>query len=230
MNEVSERFFQVVEKLGLSNSDLIEMCEGMTKQKISNARSGRNQVPMELIRALMRQYLVNGNYILEGIGSMINDVNLMYDENNGKAYKSGIKENFVYVSYVPACATASFVDSLYDVQYEMETYGVMQEGDEILDEKYMVFQIKGDSMEPTIHDDSKILAKRIDESQWESASGIVVVVYNKILTLKRIKKNSLYPSNYLVLMADNPKHGEIPVARHEIRGMWQLVRVVSYVP
>ena len=55
----------------------------------------------------------------------------------------------------------------------------------------------------------------------------MVVVYGKVLTVKRIKKNALYLDNLLVLKADNHKHGEMDVERREIRGMWKVKRIVS---
>lgn len=316
MNEVSERFFQVVERLGLSNSDLIDMCEGMTKQKLSNARGGRNQVPMELIRALVRQHHVNSNFILEGVGPVFNDANsvsegetsLLAETSNGgvldrasKAYSflydSGLVHNKSMLAerigmnrtsvssalngseryatiqmlrrinkafgnifseewiekgegnmlsdptnaiakkyepynnnrirFVPVSATASFVDSLYDVAYDMETTEIPNTRNEIFDDTYVIFQVDGNSMEPTIHHGSKILAKQIDDCQWENASGVVVVVYGKSLVIKRIKKNALYLDNRLVLSSDNHSYGELDIERREIRGMWQALRIID---
>ena len=86
------------------------------------------------------------------------------------------------------------------------------------DDSYMVFQVRGDSMEPTIPDGAKILARKIEEGLWESASGVVSIVYGKTLSVKRILKNSLFLDNVLTLKADNPKHGQLDVERREIRG------------
>ena len=82
-------------------------------------------------------------------------------------------------------------------------------------------------MEPTIPDGAKILARKIEEGLWESASGVVSIVYGKTLSVKRILKNSLFLDNVLTLKADNPKHGQLDVERREIRGMWQALRIIS---
>ena len=87
--------------------------------------------------------------------------------------------------------------------------------------------VSGDSMEPTIPDGAKILARKIEEGLWESASGVVSIVYGKTLSVKRILKNSLFLDNVLTLKADNPKHGQLDVERREIRGMWQALRIIS---
>lgn len=223
MDGINERFFRITDSLGLTNKKIVEMAEGISKQSISNAKGGRNTVPIKLMQALSKQYNVDINYIITGEGEPFIKANV----SNVEAVGAYISDNLVRVPYVPVSATASFIDSLYDVNYEMDTYSLVPEKDELLDEKYMVFQVNGDSMEPTIPDGSKILAHKIDESQWENADGVVVVVYGKVLTVKRIKKNALYLDNLLVLKADNHKHGEMDVERREIRGMWKVKRIVS---
>ena len=138
-----------------------------------------------------------------------------------------LQDILVKVKYVPIDAAASFVESLYNTAYEIDSYGVMPEEGEVLDDSYMVFQVRGDSMEPTIPDGAKILARKIEEGLWESASGVVSIVYGKTLSVKRILKNSLFLDNVLTLKADNPKHGQLDVERREIRGMWQALRIIS---
>ena len=114
------------------------------------------------------------------------------------------------------------------MEYDIDTYGVMPEnGENLNDGTYMVFQVRGNSMEPTIPDHAKILTKKIDEGMWENASGVIVIVYGKTLSVKRILKNSLFGSNTLTIKADNPIHGQVDIARSEIRGIWQAIRIIS---
>ena len=139
-----------------------------------------------------------------------------------------LHENLVNIPYVPIDAKASFVESLYDTTYDMDFYGVMPEdGEDLISGDYVVFQIKGDSMSPNIPNSSKVLARKIPEGRWETASGVIVIVYGKTLTIKRILKNSLFGGNSLTLKADNPEYGQFEVERKEIRGMWQAIRIVS---
>lgn len=139
-----------------------------------------------------------------------------------------VNENLVKVPFVPSCAIASFVESLYSVEYDMEDYGVRaEEGENLQDGTYIVFEVKGESMYPTIQSGSKILCKKIEEGSWEYANGVAVLVYGKTLTVKRILKNNLFGKNELILKADNPQHGELSVERVEIRAMWQAIRIIS---
>lgn len=149
------------------------------------------------------------------------------NESNVVKVSPYLQDALVKVQYVPIDAMASFVESLYDTAYEIDSYGVMPEEGEVLDSSYMVFQVRGDSMEPTIPDGAKILVRRIDEGLWDSVSGVVVIVYGKTLSVKRVLKNSLFLDNILTLKADNPKHGQLDIERREIRGMWQALRIIS---
>lgn len=243
---IVSRFFECLELSGIKPYDIeVKLGVKSAQSKISQlkdikTKSGKDKaLPVDILAALcMADQRINPMYIMNGTGTPLSngkvDADFVEESpcvnaglSNVEAVGAYISDNLVRVPYVPVSATASFIDSLYDVNYEMDTYSLVPEKDELLDEKYMVFQVNGDSMEPTIPDGSKILAHKIDESQWENADGVVVVVYGKVLTVKRIKKNALYLDNLLVLKADNHKHGEMDVERREIRGMWKVKRIVS---
>ena len=195
---------------------------GVGKENISRAFNGNEDyLTPSFVARFNKAFgdIFNEDYLLGKGGDMLNG--------NAMPVLPYIQENLVYVDYVPVSATASFVESLYDNAYISDKYGVMPEADEVLGGDDIVFQVEGESMYPTIPDGAKILAKRIPEGMWESASGVVVVVYNKTLTVKRILKNGLFTDNMLTLKADNPMHGQVDVSRSEIRGMWKAVRIVS---
>lgn len=166
---------------------------------------------------------LNIPWLITGEGSMLKNTN-----SAASSVKVYLRENLMNVPYVPAVAKASFVESLYDTTYDMDTYGVMPEdGEDLMSGDYIVYQINGDSMAPNIPNTSKVLAKKIPEEKWETASGVIVIVYGKTLTIKRILKNGLFDGNYITLKADNPEYGQFQVERREIRGMWQAIRIVS---
>lgn len=195
----------------------------ISSQAVSNyTRNGYN-VGREVIENIIGICpSINANWLLTGNGEMLKD------QSNAKFSGSYISENLIDVTHVTLKTYASFIESLYNCEPDLDTYKVMPEpGEDLNSEDFMVFDIEGDSMYPTIQSESKILCKKIDENQWEYARGVVVIVYGKTLTVKRILKNDLYINNNLTLKADNPTYGELNVERHEIRGIWQAVRVVS---
>lgn len=195
----------------------------VSSQAVSNyVRNGYN-VGREVIENILKiSPSVDSNWLLTGEGEMLKD------QSNVKLSGSYISENLIDVTHVTLKTYASFIESLYDCEPKLETYKIIPEdGDDFENEDYIVFDVEGESMYPTIQSGSKILCKKIKENQWEYARGIVVAVYGKTLTVKRILKNDLYINNLLILKADNPTYGEVEVERCEIRGVWQAVRVVS---
>lgn len=254
MEEKTKRFFEVLDFLKVSGYKLSKQSNLITQQKLTNARNGRNNISTDIVMELSRLYeQVNPNYIINGEGSMFlagditqsgknnqlviaggsvngsNNINIQTSKNStAREVKPYLREELVNVPYVSIDAKASFVESLYNNTYEEETYGIMAEdGEELNDTEYKVFQIDGDSMTPSIPDKSKVLARIIPDTKWEEASGVILVVYGKTLTIKRVLKNCLFDKNFITLKADNPIHGQVDVERNEIRGMWQAIRIVS---
>lgn len=252
------RLYEVMEALKLSDYRVYTDVPEITKNMMVKLRNGETKdASSKILEPFCKHYKqVNPSYILIGEGPMfhngiIGNTQKFKDNNQSviaggnvinsnnrtverrdastvKAVMPYLREELVNVPYVPINAKASFVESLYDTAYETDTYGVMtEEGEKLNESEYKVFQIDGDSMTPNIPDRSKVLAKLIPEERWENASGVVFVVYGKTLTIKRILKNSLFDKNILTLKADNPVYGQVDIENNEIRGMWQAIRIVS---
>ena len=253
--EIVMRIKLLIEHKNVSPSKFAKMIS-FNQSNLSKVLKEDRKVPTDLIKAICESldvpysWLVNGEgpMFRKGItgntqklkdnnrsiiagGNVINSNNRTIERrntSNAKAVMPYLREELVNIPYVPINAKASFVESLYDTAYETETYGVMtEEGEKLNESEYKVFQIDGDSMTPNIPDRSKVLAKLIPEERWENASGVVFVVYGKTLTIKRILKNSLFDKNILTLKADNPIYGQVDIENNEIRGMWQAIRIVS---
>lgn len=214
---VKERTLEFIKFKNISMKEFEKRC-GLSSGYVTSMRKGYGENKLNNVLHAFPD--LNRDWLLYNEGDMLKSDTI-------KPITSYIQENLVYLDYVSVNAAASFVESMYDTVYSFDKYGVMPEVGEELGNDDIVFQIEGESMYPTIPNGSKILAKRIPEGMWESASGVVVVVYNKTLTVKRILKNSLFADNILTLKADNPTHGQVDVSRSEIRGMWKAIRIVS---
>lgn len=215
----------------LSSMDYIQVTGYKLKQNgiinneatLTKIKKGVQQPSRKMLDKYLECYNeINPSWLLTGEGE------ISANRNDAKYVAPYIGENLTNVPYVSIDAAASFIESLYEMDYEIDTYGVMPENGEVLDDgTYMVFQVRGNSMEPTIPDHAKILTKKINEGLWENASGVIVIIYGKTLSVKRILKNNLFCNNVLTIKADNPIHGQIDIERGEIRGIWQALRIVS---
>lgn len=225
--EINKRFLTAISEDYANVTGYRLKKEGIigSESTLTNIKRGSQQPSRKTIDLLCEKYNISKLWLYTGDGTpMVGDDEKSPKEVIVNSLGTPVFQNVVYV---PVNAAASFVESLYTANYDKEYYGVMPEEGELLDETYTVFQVSGDSMEPTIPNGAKILTKRVEEGYWETASGVVVIVYGKTLAVKRILKNGLYMQNVLTLKADNPIHGQLDVERCEIRGMWKALRIIS---
>ena len=226
LSDLSKRFLQAISYCGLSGYKLKKDNIISSESTLTSIKKGIQLPSKKTIDAFCETPSGQIEPSEKDIRDALKNARMQSDSTISKVAPY-LQDILVKVKYVPMDAAASFVESLYNTAYEIDSYGVMPEEGEVLDDSYMVFQVRGDSMEPTIPDGAKILARKIEEGLWESASGVVSIVYGKTLSVKRILKNSLFLDNVLTLKADNPKHGQLDVERREIRGMWQALRIIS---
>ena len=172
------------------------------------------------------KFSVDVDWIMTGVGKEPQNTKT---DSNAKFSGIFITDDLVQVPFVSVRATAGFIESNFDENTISETVTVTGlTKQELEKQKYLVFEVDGNSMEPTLKDGSQILAKIIDPSNWEYCSGkVFVVCYKNSLVAKRIKKNDLMESNNLTLSSDNEKGGETTVKRIDIHGIWEAVRIVN---
>ena len=80
MDDVTKRFFEVLDKVGISGASLCKEIPDLTKQKLSNARNGRNSIQIDVVSYVCSHYNnINPGYILTGRGSMFFEENMQSD-------------------------------------------------------------------------------------------------------------------------------------------------------
>lgn len=134
------------------------------------------------------------------------------------------------VPFVSIAATASFIETCCDETVIAETMGVVgYTQEEVNKNGYIVVEVNGCSMEPTIMDRARILGKRVDPADWEYISkGIYIVGYGRdMLVIKRIKGNDLLEKGTLTLYSDNVEYGELTIPKSAIRCIWKGLEIVK---
>lgn len=169
---------------------------------------------------------LNKNWLLTGEGEMLREIT------EAKPLGTAVSSNDLATElpYIPVAATASFVDTFYDYpdNYTPDTYPVIpRNGEKLSAEEYAVFEVNGESMLPSLRPGSLILTKLIPEREWEYAEGVIVVIYNKSIIVKRVKENRLYKENRLLVTSDNPEHGSLAIERQDIHALYKAKRVIS---
>ena len=93
MDDVTKRFSEVLDKVGISGASLCREIPDLTKQKLSNAKNGRNSIQIDVVSYVCSQNRnINPGYILTGRGNMLfeeglqsetPDVGILKKEQNG---------------------------------------------------------------------------------------------------------------------------------------------------
>ncbi|WP_345236912.1 S24 family peptidase [Hymenobacter saemangeumensis] len=141
-----------------------------------------------------------------------------------------VPQMYAHLRFVPIVARATFAemgDSPNPDEFDTIAVPIQPNDDLQRLEKCWVFEVNGDSMEPTVHHGQRIIAEPVNEGDWEYQSDRVYVVsYAGYLVVKRIKTNHLRTKHYLELWSDNEKKGGMKVAqRGEIKGIWKVLRL-----
>ena len=153
-----------------------------------------------------------------------------FEENTAK-YISTYTENLIEIPFVSRAATASFIDiftsdCMHEWREEMFRYFQDKSADLKLTARHMIFEVVGDSMEPTLNEGSYILTERTGCSFDSLESGVYVVMYDSKLVVKRIINNEILSHGFLTLHSDNPRHGSQPIRVDELRCTWRVLEVV----
>jgi repressor LexA len=95
----------------------------------------------------------------------------------------------------------------------------------------LVFDIEGDSMEPSLRDGQQVIAWPVSEGKWEHLHNTICVVdYDETVTVKAILKNELFDRDGLTLHATGGAGGSFTVARKDIHSIWEVREFYGVVP
>lgn len=95
----------------------------------------------------------------------------------------------------------------------------------------LVFDIEGDSMEPSLRDGQQVIAWPVPDSKWEYLHNTICVVdYDETVTVKAVLKNDLNNTDGLTLHATGGLGGSFTVARKDIHSIWEVREFYGVVP
>ncbi|GAB3730704.1 hypothetical protein GCM10027594_12690 [Hymenobacter agri] len=95
----------------------------------------------------------------------------------------------------------------------------------------LVFDIEGDSMEPSLRDGQQVIAWPVPEGKWEYLHNTICVIdYDDTVTVKAIFKNELFDRDGLTLHATGGAGGSFTVARKDIHSIWEVREFYGVVP
>lgn len=157
LSDLSKRFLQAISYCGLSGYKLKKDNIISSESTLTSIKKGIQLPSKKTIDAFCEKYDVSRAWLYTGEGlfaktpsgqiepsekdirDALKNARMQSDSTISKVAPY-LQDILVKVKYVPIDAAASFVESLYNTAYEIDSYGVMPEEGEVLDDSYMVFQ------------------------------------------------------------------------------------------
>lgn len=224
MNEstIKQRLVLYLKYKGIGQNKF-ERLAGLSNGYISNLKSSPSPEKLTMIFKVSDD--LNRDWLLYGEGNMLKDENDTA-EIVGVASKV-MSDNAVLVKFFDVNPSATFQELDESVSQGYDTLEVVPIHGERIDDTYVVFEIHGDSMVPTLLSHARILCKEIPEQRWQYAEGVVVISYRDKVVVKRIAVNDILGNSMITLKSDNPDYGSEDVQLSDIHCIYKAKRIIS---
>ena len=221
-SEVTQRFLIALEQLKIQGTSYSEVANkiGASTSLVSEIRRGKTFLLPHFAQKFIEIFNINKEWLLEGKG----DNTFTLSGNVSNVHPVEVENSdWIEVPFVPLHARASFAETYFDSNVnEVETIKIRKRPG-IKYEKAKIFEVDGDSMEPTLVSGEQVLCEIIDPANWKFTTGVVVVAFGNMVVIKRIKDNEL-ANGKLVLWSDNELGGKITLSNEteEIRRIYKV--------
>ncbi|MBO0953258.1 helix-turn-helix domain-containing protein [Fibrella sp. HMF5405] len=201
---------------------------GLTGGAISLYEKG-NAPPSDKLASIARELGVTVDELL--VGETFSQEPIQTLAGSAKSARPNIAELYTQVPFLSIRAQAGLPQIDYNdgvMNWVEETYPVFLPLVPI-NEKHLVIEIQGDSMEPEIKSGAVVLGQAItkDDIKYESGGVYAIIYGNNRFVVKRIKTNDLMTTGSLILWSDNEKYGQIVVPASELHCMWKITHKVN---
>lgn len=223
---ISERFIMAVNRLIKDNKvkSIRQFCQHINylPQSMSQVIHGQRDVTIEVLKNTIEKFCINPIFLFMGEGNIYIDQD---DHYNFKAITIVTdRNNNERIVHVPKPALAGYADGLSDVEMikELPTYTLpdlmFQSG------TYRSFDVKGDSMSPTIEENDTLICSYLEPDLWETGirdHHVYVVVTRTDVVVKRLV-NNLRRHKHIELHSDNESFQMYRLNGNEIREVWMV--------
>lgn len=183
----------------------------ITQSSLSQIENGSRGVSLAVLLKVKEHYGLNANWLLNGEGMVFE---------SRKAAASPIKGNEEHlIPLVDKKAHADYPSKINDAEFikSFSLYRIpgFEEG------KFRMFEVEGDSMEPTIFEGEIVISEFIEDTKQAVNGKIFILVSRDGIVVKRLLYY-LNDSNVFILKSDNPKYKSYQIKKDEIIEIWEV--------
>ena len=229
-SEIARRFVTCHEKLkerGLvKSSRQFALALDFAPQSFSDIIHGKRDVTIELIRRAVDKYHFNAQFLFTGEGPLFAVEGRVADPILTVMVDSSGSERIIHV---PVSAQAGYTDQLYDREYLETLPSFTLPGEMFQMGTYRSFDVKGDSMEPTIFSGERIVCSFVEKNYWVHSvkdNHVYVLVTDGGIVVKRVV-NNISADRTIKCISDNSFYNTYDIDVHQIKEIWKVEVKIS---
>lgn len=132
------------------------------------------------------------------------------------------------ISVVPIMAQAGYSKHYLDPKFVDDLEEIQLPNLPFHGERYRVFEVSGDSMEPTLKEGFHVVAERVEPEFWDTTAQyyIYVVVTDDRIMVKRLFRKD---ADSFVLISDNEEfYPQFVMKKQDIKELWLVKRKIDW--
>lgn len=220
-----ERLKEIRLKFNKTQNEMAEII-GISRSTYTGIEKGKATLTERNKMLIIDKLNVNPIWFETGEGEMLKSNFTQSDVRNVDTQTM----NWIQIPFIPVHARATFAETFETEIHELSILTIPRLPG-INYENGKVFEVDGDSMDPTLITGEQVFCEYVDPADWKYITGPVVVAFgNNLIVVKRIKENNL-SNGELTLWSDNEMGGKFTLhtEQDQIRRMYK-VRYTVYKP
>lgn len=220
-----ERLKEIRLKFNKTQNEMAEII-GISRSTYTGIEKGKATLTERNKMLIIDKLNINPIWFETGKGEMLKSNFTQSDVRNVDTQTM----NWIQIPFIPVHARATFAETFETEIHELSSITIPRLPG-INYENGKVFEVDGDSMDPTLITGEQVFCEYVDPADWKYITGPVVIAFgNNMIVVKRIKENNL-ANGELTLWSDNEMGGKLTLhtEQDQIRRMYK-VRYTVYKP
>ena len=221
MNAITQRFFEAIDKAGLTPYRICKDNPSIFPTRISNARQGKNEIGLEVVSAVCSHYpVINADYIITGNGSPIIEA----QETKPTRGRVGIPlvSQYAYAGYLTGYGDAEYLESLPVIDFTP---------DREMTGNWLAFEVKGDSMDDGTKDGYEsgeiLICREVEPHLWSNSRlhynhRDFVIIHKDGILIKRIVSHDV-ENHRITIHSINPIYNDRIIDLADVRQLFSIV-------
>lgn len=219
MNAVTQRFFEAIDKAGITAYRISKDIQSLSAAKISNARTGKNEIGIETVTSVCSFYpSINANYIITGNGTPLHEA----EPSDKKRVGIPLVSQYAQGGYLTGYGDAEYLQSLPLIDFTP---------DRTMTGNYLAFEVRGDSMDDGTKDGYEqgeiLICREVAPHLWKDSKLHInrrdfVIIHVDGILIKRIIDHDV-ENHTIVIHSLNPTYQDKTLDLADVRQLFSVI-------